>query len=178
MDTSVDNFLSRVNQIHRALGIPAKFAIDRKLPLHREAQALVPITSEGSDKTHKLTPATANAWNKMNNVARAEGISLIMVSGYRGLEYQRALIEKKLQKGQAIEEILSLLAPPGYSEHHTGTAIDLTTEHCPPCVERFEKTDAFKWLEQNAGNFDFTLSYPRDNPFGFVYEPWHWSHTD
>lgn len=178
MDIKADNFISRVNQIHQALNIPQNFATERKLPLHPEAQSLVEIISKGSDKIHKLTPSTANAWTQMQEAAGTDSISLILISGYRGLEYQRALIEKKLQKGQTIEEILTLLAPPGYSEHHTGTAIDLTTENCPPCVERFEKTDAFNWLQQNAASFDFTLSYPRDNPYGFVYEPWHWAHKD
>ena len=114
----------------------------------------------------------------MEITAKQQGISLIMVSGYRGLEYQRTLIEKKVEKGQDILEILKVLAPPGYSEHHTGKAIDLTTENCPPCVERFENTEAFSWLRTNAGKYNFSLSYPRDNPYGFIYEPWHWAYRD
>lgn len=178
MDTHVDDFIAKVALIHEALNIPESYIASRKLPLHPEAHALVEVTGEGSNKIHKLTPVTAKAWMAMQDKAKSEGISLIMVSGYRGLQYQRALIEKKLQKGQGILEILTLLAPPGYSEHHTGTAIDLTTVDCPPCVERFENTNAFSWLQHNAGKFGFRLSYPRDNPYGFVYEPWHWAHAD
>ena len=178
MDKHVDSYISKVNLIHQALSIPQNYASERNLPLHMEAQSLVQINSDGSSKPHKLTPATAQAWTTMQDAAKSEGVSLILISGYRSLEYQRALIDKKLQKGEDILEILTLLAPPGYSEHHTGMAIDLTTENCPPCVERFEKTDAFQWLQGNASNFDFSLSYPRANPYGFVYEPWHWAHAD
>ena len=26
-----------------------------------------------------------------------------------------------------------------------------------------------------AGAFGFSMTYPRDNPWGIIYEPWHWS---
>ena len=175
MPSSKENFISKVNQIHRALNIPESFAEDRKLPLQAESSELVEIVCEGSDKIHKLTKSAAEAWSKLDRAAKNDGISLIVVSTYRGLEYQRALIEKKLEKGQDILDILKLLAPPGYSEHHTGRAMDLTTEDCPPCVEHFENTQAFSWLKKNASTYGFSLSYPRDNLYGFVYEPWHWA---
>lgn len=176
MDDTENQFLRRVRQIHQALNIPETFATDRKLPLQREATELVEVTPHSDHrKKHRLTPSTANAWANMVDAARQDHITLILVSGFRGLEYQRNLIENKLQKGQKILDILTLLAPPGYSEHHTGTAIDLTTTNCPPCVEHFENTEAFAWLQKNAGKFGFSLSYPRDNPYGFVYEPWHWA---
>ena len=46
----------------------------------------------------------------------------------------------------------------------------------PPAEESFEATDAFAWLTGNAGDFGFQMSYPRDNPHGITYEPWHWCH--
>ena len=38
----------------------------------------------------------------------------------------------------------------------------------------FENTAAFHWLEANAARYSFELSFPRDNPQGISYEPWHW----
>ncbi len=73
-----------------------------------------------------------------------------------------------------IDKILTLSAPPGYSEHHTGCAIDINTPGCVATEEEFENTDAYRWLTEHAGRFGFTLSYPRDNALGFIYEPWHW----
>ena len=44
----------------------------------------------------------------------------------------------------------------------------------PPAEESFETTPAFAWLSQHAARHGFSLSYPRGNPHGIVYEPWHW----
>ena len=41
--------------------------------------------------------------------------------------------------------------------------------------EDFENTGAFDWLSRRASQFGFHLSYPRDNPHGVIYEPWHWA---
>ena len=65
--------------------------------------------------------------------------------------------------------------PPGYSEHHTGRALDITTSDCEPLTEAFELTEAFTWLVTHASKYQFSLTYPRDNPYGIIYEPWHWA---
>ena len=74
-----------------------------------------------------------------------------------------------------VQEILSVNAPPGYSEHHTGQAIDITTPGYEPVEEVFETSPAFAWLSREAGRFGFSMPYTRENPYGIVYEPWHWS---
>jgi predicted acetyltransferase len=73
-----------------------------------------------------------------------------------------------------LESILCVSAPPGYSEHHSGRAIDLTTDGVQPLEQEFEHTNAFRWLSANAGRFGFTLSFPPSNRYGYAYEPWHW----
>ena len=68
------------------------------------------------------------------------------------------------------------VAPPGYSEHHTGLALDIgDLDHPETDVEvSFEETPAFEWLKNNADRFGFELSFPVGNPQGVSYEPWHW----
>ena len=44
----------------------------------------------------------------------------------------------------------------------------------PAAEESFESTPAFVWLQSRAGDFGFEMSYPRGNPHGIDYEPWHW----
>ena len=56
----------------------------------------------------------------------------------------------------------------------SGRALDIGTPDEPPAEESFERTTAFAWLRDNAGAYGFVMSYPRDNPHGIVYEPWHW----
>ena len=53
--------------------------------------------------------------------------------------------------------------------------LDIATRGCPPLTEAFDATEVFAWLTEHAGRSNFVLSYPRDNPFGIVYEPWHWA---
>ena len=67
-------------------------------------------------------------------------------------------------------------APPGYSEHSTGFALDLGDAETPQAnlQEDFEATPAFYWLQSNAHRFHFQLSFPRGNRQGVSYEPWHW----
>jgi D-alanyl-D-alanine carboxypeptidase len=97
-----------------------------------------------------------------------------MVSAFRSLDYQVGIFKRKLEKGQTIEQILHVNLPPGYSEHHTGRAIDIAAPGAPPLTEEFEQTLAFRWLETHAHRWHFKMTYPRGNPHGVIYEPWHW----
>ncbi len=69
------------------------------------------------------------------------------------------------------------IAIPGFSEHHSGRAIDIHTKGKNILDEEFESTEEFIWLSKNAAQFEFRLSYPRSNSFGIIYEPWHWFYT-
>src|SRR3546814_7815007 len=79
-----------------------------------------------------------------------------------------------LARGQDVDDIRTVNAAPGYSGHHSGLALDIGTPGEPPAEESFEGTPAFDWLGRHAGQHGFTMSYPRANPHGIVYEPWHW----
>jgi D-alanyl-D-alanine carboxypeptidase len=111
----------------------------------------------------------------MKTAAERDGITLLLVSAFRSVTYQRQIIERKLAAGQKMEQILGANAVPGYSEHHTGRAIDITALGCKPLTEEFEQTSAFTWLVRCTKDFGFTITYPRNNKFGVIYEPWHWT---
>lgn len=121
-----------------------------------------------------LTTKAAQAWRAMRAAAYAESISLESVSTFRSIAHQRALVERKLARGQSVDEVFAVNAVPGYSEHHSGRAIDIGTPGCPALDEAFEHSPAFAWLREHAARFGFHLSYPRGNAMGVIYEPWHW----
>jgi D-alanyl-D-alanine carboxypeptidase len=127
------------------------------------------------EREQRMNPQAAVAWQAMSRAAEADGIELQLVSAYRSVEYQEGIVRRKLGQGQEIGEILRVSAAPGYSEHHTGYAVDLATPGCAVLEEEFERSDAFDWLQSSASSFGFRLSFPRDNPHGVAYEPWHWS---
>jgi len=108
--------------------------------------------------------------------ARAAGVAIVPVSGFRTFKYQESLFYKAVEKYGSEDVAARWVARPGHSEHHTGLAVDLGDESSPECdIEPpFEGTGAFHWLCQNAGCFGFELSFPRNNACGVDYEPWHW----
>ena len=123
-----------------------------------------------------LLPRAARAWSLLQGAALRDDILLDAISGYRSHDYQLGIFERKLARGLGVEDILTVNAAPGYSEHHSGRALDIGTPGQPPAEESFEHTPAFDWLRKNAAAYGFAMSYPRDNPHGIVYEPWHWCH--
>ncbi|WP_422506632.1 M15 family metallopeptidase [Stenotrophomonas sp. GZD-301] len=116
----------------------------------------------------------ARSWQRMRMQAAADGIVLEAISGYRSHDYQLGIFERKRARGLDVAEILTVNAAPGYSEHHSGRALDIGSPGEPPAEESFEVTPAFAWLTAHAAESGFRMSYPRDNPHGIVYEPWHW----
>jgi D-alanyl-D-alanine carboxypeptidase len=164
-----------LRQLHQELGIPEDYGQNAAPPVYDEAAELVEVGPNLVGRMQRLAPEAAEKWHAMVSEAGKIGIQLLIVSGYRGVGYQAALIRNKLEAGQAIEDILRVNAAPGHSEHHTGCAVDIATPGSRPLTEEFEDTDAFRWLESRAVEFGFSMTYPRDNPWGIAYEPWHWS---
>lgn len=121
-----------------------------------------------------LRDDAARAWVRMQAAAQADGVTLEAISGYRSHAYQLGIFARKRARGLAVDDILKVNAAPGFSEHHSGLALDIGTPGEPPAEESFETTPAFDWLSRHAREHGFGLSYPRDNPHGIVYEPWHW----
>ncbi|MCE2459877.1 MAG: D-alanyl-D-alanine carboxypeptidase family protein [Pseudomonadales bacterium] len=127
----------------------------------------------------QLRAEAARAFRAMQQAARQAGVELVPISGFRTKSYQNGLFSRAIRKYGAEESAARWVAPPGYSEHHSGLALDIGALESPGTdVETtFEDTAAFAWLQDNAHRFDFEISFPRDNPQGVSYEPWHWRYT-
>jgi len=170
------SYQERIHAELARLGIPMAWIIDKQLPFYPEASELTVAEADAQGREYLLTPAAAQSWQGMKQAAADEGVILEIVSSFRTIERQIDIIRNKIARNMPMETILTLSAPPGYSEHHSGRAIDINTPGCLPTEEEFADTEAFRWLERHAARFDFKLSYPRGNALGFIYEPWHWCH--
>ena len=112
--------------------------------------------------------------------AKSENVQLGVISGFRTLADQDYLyFGLKAERGQNARTRAEVSAPPGYSEHHTGYAVDFIDEDRSEThlIESFENTPAFKWLEDNAAYYSFEMSFPKDNSSNVSYEPWHWRYV-
>lgn len=163
-------------KLHSELGIPADYGQVARLPFYPESIELVEVGPNLLGRMQYLTPLVAEAWQRMVKGGAGEGMQLLIVSGYRSFDYQAGLIRRKIAAGQVIDAILTVNAAPGFSQHHTGAAIDIASPGSRPLTEEFETSATFAWLTENAATFGFSMTYPRDNAFGFIYEPWHWAH--
>jgi len=161
--------------LHTALGITGDYGETRQIPAQMEANRLVSIGQDIFQRQQFMAPKAARAWQFMKENAAHDSVLLQVVSAYRSVDYQDGIIRRKLEKGHVIGDILRVSAAPGYSEHHTGRAVDITTPGTAVLEEEFEESEAFAWLTTHARRFGYHLSFPRGNPHGVAYEPWHWA---
>ncbi|EDX84301.1 D-alanyl-D-alanine carboxypeptidase family [Synechococcus sp. PCC 7335] len=137
---------------------------------------LVPLSS-GSDIL--LQPEAQAKLSAMLADANASGVRLGVISGFRTIEDQNYLyFDVKAERGESAKVRAEVSAPPGYSEHHTGYAVDFVDQSQPDTFleESFETTPAYKWLVANAPFYNFEMSFPKDNG-AVTYEPWHWRYV-
>ena len=117
-----------------------------------------------------------NSLLEMKIDAEKDGIYLVFLSGFRSIELQKEIFYSlKSIRNQNASERAKVSAPPGYSEHSTGFAIDIGDAHnrLTDFEVEFEETKAFKWLKRNAAKYHFVLSFNKDHK-SVDYEPWHW----
>ena len=134
-----------------------------------------------------LQTVACDAFLSMQKAAAADGVTVWMQSGYRSVKYQEGLYNKKTQyyldkglsRAEALQKAASIVNPPGYSEHNCGLAADLNSPEHTGLDEGFEKTAAFRWLCEHAGDYGFILRYPKDaeDKTEIIYEPWHWRYV-
>ncbi len=125
----------------------------------------------------KLRDAAAKSYLKMEADAKADGVDFVVISGFRTIaEQQQLFFEISKQRNQTPAQRAKVSAPPGHSEHHTGYALDIGDGAVPSSdlSPSFEKTAAYRWLQNNAAKYGFEMSFPPNNPQGVMYEPWHW----
>jgi len=157
------NFQAERNHDHRILGhLPYEEISKEKLVL------IEPNIEVHIDMRDSLL--------KMREEAKKDGIFLVFLSGYRSINLQKDIFYSlKSIRNQDASERARVSAPPGYSEHSTGFAIDIgdATERETDFETEFENTEAFRWLKKNAARFHFKLSFNKNNKY-IDYEPWHW----
>jgi len=147
-----------------------------KLPEGFEQAGLVEVDRayrSNDGKQYLLTSIAYENYKKMANAAKAQGLSMYIVSAYRTENYQRNLYNNRLATTGRINAD-NYTARPGHSEHQTGLAVDIGNTK-----GIFEYTPEFKWLQAHAHEYGFILRYPKGKEWitGYSYEPWHYRYV-
>jgi zinc D-Ala-D-Ala carboxypeptidase len=145
----------------------------RHLP-YTEAPATELVSIGGR---YRLRKAAAIKFQAMIAAARSSGVNITTISAFRSVEEQKRLFFGiGAERAQQPTKRAEVSAPPKYSEHHTGYAVDLGDANVPATNlnQNFETTRAYKWLKANAARYSFELSFPKNNVQQVSYEPWHW----
>ncbi|MEE4304379.1 MAG: D-alanyl-D-alanine carboxypeptidase family protein [Wenzhouxiangella sp.] len=169
-----DDKMREIFRLCDELGVPEDYGVAHRMPLVTEAEGMTSAGRDIFEREQRLIPDAADAFKRMREAAMTSSIEIRLVSGFRAIAYQANLFQRKLDQGHSMKEILEVSAPPGYSEHHSGRAIDVTTRGVKPLEEDFARTEAYQWLLGNARIFGFRESYPRHNRHRISWEPWHW----
>lgn len=123
-------------------------------------------------------------YQAMYNAAKADGITLTPISGYRSYQRQKNNFENRitsnmndgLDRIEATKLAATVIMIPGASEHNAGLAMDICS-----LADSFENTKEFEWLDTHAAEYGFILRYPKDAKSreitGVVYEPWHYRYV-
>jgi len=116
-----------------------------------------------------VRPVVRDAFVLMAEAAAADSVDLIADSGFRSATFQARIISRRMEEGDTFERLIRFVAPPGYSQHETGRALDLV-----PSEARFVYTPVYEWLKENAAEFGFVESLPEDTSGFAARESWHW----
>lgn len=142
-------------------------------------------------KDNRFDSRAAPHLEQMIHDARADGVQLVIVSGYRSMAYQTENFDRKVSQfrkegyteSTASSKAAILVAPPGTSEHESGLAADIVSSDWykknADLTEAFDQTEAFAWLKKHAAAYGFILRYPKGKTAvtGISYEPWHWRYV-
>ena len=127
------------------------------------------------ERSELLDQEAHQAFQQMKAAAASQGVYLMIISGFRSISDQGVLFEKQIARRGSESEAARSSAPPGYSEHHTGYALDIADQQSDTDLKlTFEETAAYQWLLTNATRFQFEQSFKFNNKQGVNFEPWHW----
>lgn len=149
---------------------------NNQLPKDFIPNNLVVLNEKYATKDKYMQEKAALAFEALSNDADVLGYKIIATSTYRDYKYQEELYNYYVEeKGKDYADKCS--ARPGHSEHQTGLSVDVMGSNND--YDKFEESNEFEWMKNNAHLYGFILRYPKDkaNITGFKYEPWHYRYV-
>ena len=139
----------------------------------------VPKKYRNNDNVYELHKDIMPYVEAMVQKAHDDGVDLRVWSPFRSYATQNILFQRQVDrmkaKGytgkEAETQAATVVARPGTSEHNTGLCADFNMAD-----DKFESTEMYKWMCENAEDYGFILRYPKSKQdiTGVIYESWHW----
>lgn len=127
------------------------------------------------DEKKLMRKEAAEALEELFIAAEQEGYTLYGISAYRSYKRQYDIFTNNIKK-KGFDHTLKYSAKPGYSEHQTGLAIDVSVKSIKNLLDSsFSNTPEGMWLDNNAHLYGYIIRYPENKTSitGYSYEPWH-----
>lgn len=160
--TSTDSVLIFANKKH-------------KLPDGYEPSDLTLLTVPTAYGDVYMRQEASDAMSNMIAAANAEGVYPVVTTAYRDYSFQESLYNGYVER-DGVEAADTYSSRPGYSDHQTGLAADISCESNSYNLNQdFENTAEGQWLAQHAHEYGFVMRYPngKESVTGYTYEPWH-----
>ena len=137
---------------------------------------LEPLDTNYARSGMQLVKDAKEAFEKLSQSAKNDGMTILAMSSYRSYDYQVNLYNNYV-KTDGKEAADTYSARAGYSEHQTGLAADVYNGEVP--YTSFEETEEFTWMQENSYKYGFILRFPKDktNITGYQYESWHYRYV-
>ena len=162
---------------------PYLVLVNNNLPLAAETQPTLAEAAPGI----QLEAEAAAAWQAMAAAAQADGVELILVSGYQDAETRQAAydarvesyLEEGLSEEEAAQRAKTVTPAPEGNESGTGLSLELLSDGYDSLDTGFDNTEAYRWLTAYAAEYGFILRWPADRQLatGMVYQPWRWRYV-
>ena len=144
--------------------------------LHEIPKGWKPDDLEDVIDCHQQLRHEANeAYTKFYQAAKAKGIAIYTISGYREPETQQLYWDNSV-KVFGEEHAIQYNAYPRRSEHELGLCVDISyTTEGDRLSEKVADSALGKFIQSDAYKYGFILRYPQDKVriTGYSYEPWH-----
>lgn len=162
---------------------PYLVLVNNNLPLDAEARPTLAEAAPGI----QLEAEAAAAWQAMAAAAQADGVELILVSGYQDAEARQAAYDARVQtyldegfsEEEAAQRAKTVTPAPDCNESGTGLSLELLSDGYDSLDTGFDNTEAYRWLTAYAAEYGFILRWPADRQLatGMVYQPWRWRYV-
>jgi len=153
-----------------------------KLPDDYEAKLPLLTVKNSFGREFQIEPETYRHFEQLRQALKKKGIQIELDSVYRSVARQKEIVAEFTQKYGA-DYVKQYVAVPGYSEHHTGLAVDICLVVDGKVIddndEMIAQKEIFAQIHPLLAEYGFILRYPqgKESITGYSYEPWHFRYV-